>query len=33
VRKLVQGRSGRAWVESSLGKGATFCFTWPKDEP
>jgi signal transduction histidine kinase len=30
VKKLVEERGGRVWVESALGKGATFSFTWPK---
>ena len=30
VKKLVDDRGGRVWVESELGKGAKFCFTWPK---
>jgi signal transduction histidine kinase len=30
VRKVVQNKGGRAWVESSEGAGATFRFTWPK---
>ena len=30
VRKLVESRSGTAWVESAPGKGSTFYFTWPK---
>jgi signal transduction histidine kinase len=30
VKKLVDDRAGRVWVESEPGKGAKFCFTWPK---
>jgi PAS domain S-box-containing protein len=30
VRKVVQAQGGRAWVESALGEGATFFFTWPR---
>lgn len=30
VRKLVEARGGRTWVESDVGKGARFYFTWPK---
>jgi signal transduction histidine kinase len=30
VKKLVEDRGGRVWVESEPGKGAKFCFTWPK---
>ncbi len=35
VRKHVEQRGGRVWVESSEGGGATFSFTWKKhgDEP
>lgn len=32
VKKIVEGKGGRAWVESALGKGASFHFTWPKQE-
>ena len=30
VKKLVEARGGRAWVESTVGQGATFRFLWPK---
>jgi light-regulated signal transduction histidine kinase (bacteriophytochrome) len=30
VRKLVETRGGRAWLESQVGQGACFYFTWPK---
>jgi len=38
VKKLVTGIGGKVWVESDLGHGATFRFTWPivesvSDEP
>jgi signal transduction histidine kinase len=31
VRKIVEARGGRAWVQSEPGSGATFWFTWPAD--
>ncbi len=33
VKKIVESRGGQVWVESELGAGATFCFTWPKQPP
>jgi hypothetical protein len=30
VKRIVEARGGKIWVESTLGAGATFCFTWPK---
>lgn len=30
VKKIVQEVGGRIWVESAIGKGAKFFFTWPK---
>jgi signal transduction histidine kinase len=29
VKKLVESRDGRIWIESRLGHGATFYFSWP----
>jgi PAS domain S-box-containing protein len=33
VKKIVESRGGRVWVESELDAGASFCFTWPKQPP
>lgn len=33
VKKLVEHVGGRIWLESSEGRGARFCFTWPKSLP
>jgi PAS domain S-box-containing protein len=30
VKKIVEDKGGRVWVESSLGHGASFYFSWPK---
>jgi PAS domain S-box-containing protein len=32
VKKIVEGKGGRAWVVSAPGSGAKFCFTWPQQE-
>ncbi|PSB56647.1 ATP-binding protein [Chamaesiphon polymorphus] len=30
VQKIVESRGGSVWVESALGQGSAFSFTWPK---
>jgi signal transduction histidine kinase/DNA-binding response OmpR family regulator len=30
VKKIVEGQGGSVWVESQLGQGSAFSFTWPK---
>jgi signal transduction histidine kinase len=30
VKKILEGRGGVVSVESEVGQGATFRFTWPK---
>jgi len=32
VKKAIEYRGGTIRIESALGAGATFCFTWPKEE-
>jgi signal transduction histidine kinase len=31
VRKIVEARGGKAWIESAAGAGATFWFSWPAE--
>ncbi len=33
VKKIVEGQGGSIWVESQLGQGSAFSFTWPKRHP
>ena len=30
VKKIIEDKGGKIWVESQVGEGATFCFTWQK---
>ena len=33
VKKIVESQGGRVTLESGVGRGATFRFTWPKAPP
>jgi signal transduction histidine kinase/FixJ family two-component response regulator len=30
IKKIVESQGGKVWVESALGQGSAFSFTWPK---
>jgi signal transduction histidine kinase len=32
VKKIVEAKGGRVWVESDVGQGARFKFLWPAEE-
>jgi signal transduction histidine kinase len=29
VKRIIESRGGRVWIESAEGQGTTLCFTWP----
>ncbi len=33
VKKIIELYGGKVWVESVVGQGTTFLFTWPKQDP